>query len=108
MFDSSFTWGPHYAHMDMIVSKTKPGLALLCHLSAYLELAGLSKMYEYFIQSCLEYGHLLYFGAAKLPFGCSSALSCQYLSLHFSIFGVTPACCSDWTHMSTIGWRGLW
>jgi len=68
MFDSSFTWGPHYAHMDMIVSKTKPGLALLCHLSAYLELAGLSKMYEYFIQSCLEYGHLLYFGAAKITF----------------------------------------
>ena len=38
----------------------------LCHLSAYLEVpVGLSTMYKSFIRSCLEYGHLFYFGAAK-------------------------------------------
>ena len=44
----------------------------------------------------------------KLPgaFGCSSASSCQYLSLYLSIPGITPACCSDWSHVSFIGWWG--
>ena len=56
MFDSSFTWGPH---VDMIVSR-----ANTC-LSSFLDPPGLSMMYKSFIHSCLEYGHHLYFSAAK-------------------------------------------
>ena len=58
----SFTWGPH---VEMIVSKTKQRLAQLCHPSVYLDPTSLSIMYKSFVRSCLEYGHLLYFGAAK-------------------------------------------
>ena len=62
VFDSSFTWGPH---VDMIVSRAKQRLAQLCRLSPILDPAGLSVMYKSFIRSCLEYGHLLYFSAAR-------------------------------------------
>ena len=62
MLHSSFTWGPH---IDVIVSKTKQRLAQLCGLSSYLDSAGLSIMYKSFVRSCLEYGYLLYFGAAR-------------------------------------------
>ena len=49
----------------MIVSKAKQRLAHLCRLSSYLDPVGLSIMYKSFVCSCLEYGHLLYFGAAR-------------------------------------------
>ena len=62
MFDSSFTCGPH---VDMIVSRAKQQMSQLCYLSSFLDPAGLSVMYKSFICSCLEYGHLLYFVAAK-------------------------------------------
>ena len=62
MFDSSFTWGPH---VDMIVLRAKQRMSQLCCLSSFLDPTGLSVMYKSFIRSCLEYGYLLYFGAAK-------------------------------------------
>ena len=49
----------------MIVSKAKQWLAQLCHLSPFLDSASLSIMYKSFILSCLEYGHFLYFSAAR-------------------------------------------
>ena len=49
----------------MIVSRAKHQLAQLCHLSPILDPAGLFVMYKSFIRSCLEYGHLLYFSAAR-------------------------------------------
>ena len=52
-------------HVDMIVSRAKQRLAQLCRLSPFLDPAGLSIMYKSFIRSCLEYGHLLYFSAAR-------------------------------------------
>jgi len=49
----------------------------LCHLSTYLEPVGLSTMYKSFIQSCLEYGYLFYFGTAKSHLDCLDALQHQ-------------------------------
>jgi len=49
----------------MIVSRAKQQMSQLCCLSSFLDPVGLSVMYKSFIRSCLEYGHLLYFGAAK-------------------------------------------
>ena len=40
-------------------------MSQLCCLSSFLDPAGLSVIHKSFICSCLEYGHLLYFGAAK-------------------------------------------
>ena len=73
VFDSSFTWGPH---VDMIVSRAKQRLAQLCRLSPILDPAGLSVMYKSFIRSCLEYGHLLYFSAARSHLERLDALQC--------------------------------
>ena len=82
-FDSSFTWGPN---MDMIISKTKQRLAQLCHLSSYLDSVGLSIMYKSFARSCLEYGHLLYFGAARGYLKRLDALQCRAASVCHSTF----------------------
>ena len=78
MFDSSITWGPH---MDMIFSKTKQRLAQLSRLSSYLDSVGLSIMYKSFVRSCLEYGHLLYFGAVRGYLKHLDALQCQAASV---------------------------
>ena len=49
----------------MIVPKAKQQMAQLCHLSPFLDPASLSIIYKSFIRSCLEYGHLPYFSAAR-------------------------------------------
>ena len=95
-FDSSFTWGPY---MDMIISKTKQRLTQLCHLSSYLDSVGLSIMYKSFVHSCLEYGHLLYFGAARGYLKCLDALQCRAASVCHSPF---PSLESHW-HATAIG-----
>ena len=83
MLDSSFTWGPH---IDMIISRTKQRLAQLCRLSSYLDSVGLSIMYKSFVRSCLEYGHLLYFGAARGYLKRLDALQCRAASICHSTF----------------------
>ena len=83
MLDSSFTWGPH---IDMIISRTKQRLAQLCRLSSYLDSVGLSIMYKSFVCSCLEYGHLLYFGAARGYLKRLDALQCRAASICHSTF----------------------
>ena len=47
---------------------------------------GLSIMYKSFVCSCLEYGHLLYFSAARGYLECLDALQCQAASVCHSIF----------------------
>ena len=83
MLDSSFTWGPH---IDMIISRTKHRLAQLCRLSPYLDSVGLSIMYKSFVRSSLEYGHLLYFGAAKGYLKRLDALQSRAASICHSTF----------------------
>ena len=56
------TWKPH---IDMIVSKFKSCMSQLYRLRQFLDVEGLSLMYKAFIRPCLEYGHLLYYGAAN-------------------------------------------
>ena len=70
-------------HIDMIISKTKQRLAQLCRLSSYF---GLSIMYKSFVRSCLEYGHLLYFGAARGYLKRLDALQCRAASVCDSTF----------------------
>ena len=67
--------------MDMIISKTKQRLAQLCHLSSYLDSVGLSIMYKSFVRSCLEYDHLLYFGAVRGCLKRLDALQCRAASV---------------------------
>ena len=83
MLDSSFTWGPH---MDMIISRSRQRLAQLYRLSPYLDSVGLSIMYKSFVRSCLEYGHLLYFGAARGYLKRLDALQCRAASICHSTF----------------------
>lgn len=52
-------------------------MSQLCRLSPFLDPAGLSIMYKSFIRSCLEYGHLLYFSAARSHLECPDALQRQ-------------------------------
>ena len=59
--------------MDMTTSKIKQRLA---QLSSYLDSVGLSIMYKSFVHSCLEYGHLLYFGAGRGYLKHLDALQC--------------------------------
>ena len=63
--------------MDMIISKTKQGLAQLYRLSSYLDSVDLSIMYKSFVHSCLDYGPLLYFGAARGYLKRLDALQCR-------------------------------
>ena len=70
----------------MITPKTKQRLAQLCHLSYYLDPAGLSVMYKYFVRSRLEYGHLLYFGAARGYLNLLDVLQCWAASVCHSNF----------------------
>ena len=70
----------------MITSKTKQRLAQLCRLSSYLDSAGLSAMYKSFVCSCLEYGHLLYFGAARGYLNHLDTLQCRTASVCHSNF----------------------
>ena len=65
----------------MITSKTKQRLAQSCRLSFYLDPAGLSVMCKSFVRSRLEYGHLLYFGAARGYLNHLDALQCQAASV---------------------------
>ena len=95
-FDSSFTWG---SHMYMIISKTKQRLAQLCRLSSYLDSVGLSIMYKSFVRSCLEYGHLLYFGAARGYLKRLDALQCRAASVCHSTFPSLESC----RHAAAIG-----
>jgi len=62
IFDTTMTWKPH---IDMIVSKSKSRMSQLYRLCQFLDVGGLSLMYKAFIHPCLEYGHLLYYGAAN-------------------------------------------
>ena len=70
----------------MIVSKTKQRLAQLCRPSSYLNSAGLSIMYKSFVCSYLEYGHLLYFGAARGYLKRLDAPQCQAAIVCHSTF----------------------
>ena len=80
LFDSSFTWEPH---IDMIVSKAKLWLA---QLYPYLDFPGLSIMYKSFIRSCLEYGHLFYFSAARSHLEHLNALQCRAAGICYDTF----------------------
>ena len=57
-----------------------------CHLSSYLDSVSLSIMYKSFVCSCLEYGHILYFGAARGYLKCLYALQCRAARVCHSIF----------------------
>ena len=85
--------------MDMIISKTKQRLAQLCCSSSYLDSVGLSIMQKSFVRSCLEYGHLLYFGAAKGYLKHLDTLQCRAASICHSTFPSLEPC----RHAAAIG-----
>ena len=61
LFDSKLLWS---AHIDMLVSKAKQRLGALRNLKPILSSDNMKTMYMGFVRSILEYGNVLYMGAA--------------------------------------------
>ena len=62
LIDRKMLWG---AHISMLVSKAKQRLGTLRNLTQYLNSSNMKSMYVTFIRSILEYGGVLFMGAAK-------------------------------------------
>jgi hypothetical protein len=60
-FDSKMRWG---AMVDRVASKARTRLAALRRLSGLLDARNLRTMYMMFVRSTMEYGNVLYMGAA--------------------------------------------
>ena len=61
-FDSKLTWGPM---VDRLAKKARCKLGAIRRLKQYLDIPNLKLMYTAFVRSGLEYGNVLYMGAAE-------------------------------------------
>ena len=62
IFDSKMTWGPM---VDMLAKKARCKLGAIRRLRPYLDSQNLKLMYTAFVRSGMEYGSVLYMGAAE-------------------------------------------
>jgi hypothetical protein len=62
IFDSKMTWGPM---VDMLAKKARCKLGAIRRLRPYLDSRNLKLMYTAFVRSGMEYGSVLYMGAAE-------------------------------------------
>ena len=61
LFDAKLTWGPM---IDRLAKKARSKLGALRRLKPFLDSKNMKLLYTSFVQSGLEYGSLLYMGAA--------------------------------------------
>ena len=61
LFDCKLLWGPH---IDMLVRKARQRIGALRNIAPYLDSRNMETMYTTFIRSILEYGSVLFMGAA--------------------------------------------
>jgi hypothetical protein len=62
LFDSKMTWGPM---VDMLAKKARAKLGAIRRLCPFLDSQNIKLMYTTFIRSGMEYGSMLYMGAAE-------------------------------------------
>ena len=67
ILDSKGLWS---AHIDYVVAQSRKRVGALRRICDYLSPADLCTAYKAFVRAQLEYGHLLYWGAAESP--CST------------------------------------
>ena len=64
IFDSKMTWGPR-PMVDMLAKKARCKLGAIRRLRPYLDSRNLKLMSTAFVRSGMEYGSVLYMGAAE-------------------------------------------
>ena len=91
VFDSSLTW---QKHIDQVLSCGKQRLSQLYHCRSLFGCEGVAIHYKSWIRPILEYGSILYSGAALSHLNCLECLQARVENLCGLVFPSLTTCCN--------------